>query len=101
MPTGPVNLKTELAVTCPKRSPPVYPFSARTRGEEGQVVLRVELDEEGRLQTARVETSSGSPRLDTAALAAVKTWRCTPASRDGAPARAVALQSFVFKLEGR
>jgi protein TonB len=65
------------------------------------VVLWVELDEQGRVMTARVDTRSGSARLDDAALAAVKTWRCTPATRDGAPVRAIALQPFVFSLEGR
>lgn len=100
-PAGPVRLVTELAVTCPKRSPPEYPLVSRRMGEEGRVVLLVELDEQGRMSTARIETSSGFRRLDNAALAAVKIWRCTPAVRDGAPVRAVALQPFVFKLEGR
>jgi protein TonB len=62
------------------------------------VVLRVELDEQGRISNAEVATSSGSPRLDEAALNAVKEWRCTAARRDGVPARAVALQPFNFKL---
>ena len=98
---GRVRLETELAVTCPRRSPPAYPLVSRRMGEQGRVVLLVELDEQGRMSTARVETSSGSKRLDDAALSAIKIWRCTPAMRDGAPVRAVALQPFVFKLEGR
>ena len=101
MPAGPVRLASELAVTCPKRSAPEYPMMSRRMGEEGRVVLWVELDEQGRMSTARVETSSGFKRLDNAALAAVKTWRCAPAVRDGVPVRAVALQPFIFKLEER
>ena len=100
-PPEPVRLVTELAVSCPKRTPPVYPAASRRMGEEGRVVLWVELDEQGRVNAARVETRSGSERLDDAALAAVKTWQCTPATRDGAPVRAIALQPFVFNLEGR
>lgn len=96
---GPVALGAELAVTCPERSAPAYPPLSRRRGEEGKVVLRVELDEEGRVSTARVATASGFPRLDEAALAAVKTWRCNPARRDGQPVRAVALQPFKFVLQ--
>jgi protein TonB len=63
------------------------------------VVLRVELDEQGNVSSARVATASGFARLDEAALAAVKTWRCIPARRDGQPARAVALQPFKFVLQ--
>jgi protein TonB len=100
-PLQPVQLTTELSVACPERTPPVYPAASRRMGEEGRVVLWVELDEQGRVNATRVDKSSGSSRLDDAALAAVKTWRCTPATRDGMPVRAVALQPFLFILEGR
>lgn len=100
-PVGPLTLSTELAVACPTRSAPVYPPLSRRLGEEGKVVLRVELDEQGNVGSARVAAASGFARLDEAALAAVKTWRCNPAHRDGKPVRAVALQPFKFVLEGR
>jgi len=100
-PAGQVDLATELSVVCPHRAPPAYPALARRLGESGRVVLRVELDEAGRVVAARVETSSGHARLDEAALAAVRTWRCEPALRAGQPVRAVALQPFNFILEGR
>ncbi|MBP9653886.1 MAG: energy transducer TonB [Rhodocyclaceae bacterium] len=98
-PAGPVSLGTELAVACPERSAPAYPPLSRRQGEEGKVVLRVELDEQGNVSAARVATSSGFARLDEAALAAVKAWRCTPARRDGQPVRAVAMQPFKFVLQ--
>jgi protein TonB len=100
-PTGPVTLSAELSMSCPERTPPAYPPLSRRMGEEGKVVLRVEMDEQGVVSMARVATGSGFPRLDEAALAAVKTWRCTPARRDGQPVRAVALQPFKFILDGR
>lgn len=100
MPMGPVALSSELAVACPERMPPRYPSISRRLGEEGTVVLRVELDEHGNIVLARISTSSGLARLDEAALAAVKTWRCTPAMRDGRPVRATALQPFKFVLQG-
>lgn len=99
-PAGAVTLSSELSVTCPERRPPAYPPFSRRLGEEGKVVLRVELDEQGSVSAARVATASGFARLDEAALAAVKTWRCTPAQRDGQPVRAVALQPFKFVLQG-
>lgn len=99
LPAGPVALSAELSVACPERSAPAYPAQSRRFGEEGTVVLRVELDETGRVAVARVSSSSGHARLDEAALAAVRTWRCTPAQRNGQPVRAVALQPFRFVLQ--
>lgn len=100
LPAGPVALSSELSVTCPERSAPPYPALSRRLGEAGVVILRVELSETGHVATARVSTSSGHARLDEAALAAVRTWRCTPASRNGQPVRAVALQPFNFVMQG-
>jgi protein TonB len=99
-PAAPLTLTGELSVACPERTPPRYPPLSRRMGEEGTVVLRVELDEHGKVCAARVSGSSGFTRLDDAALTAVRTWRCTPAQRDGLPVRAVALQPFKFILQG-
>jgi protein TonB len=96
----PVSLGGELSVACPERTPPHYPPASRRIGEEGTVVLHVELEETGLVAQARVQISSGHPRLDEAALSAVHSWRCTAAQRDGRPVRAVALQPFKFVLQG-
>ena len=61
--------------------------------------LKVELDESGRIDRITIVSSSGSPRLDEAARAAIASWRCRPAQHDGQPVRAVALQSLAFVLE--
>ena len=100
VPAKPVTMSGELAVACPERSAPAYPIPSRRMGEEGTVVLRVELDEAGRVAAARVQAGSGHARLDDAALAAVRAWRCNPAQRNGQPVRAVALQPFKFVLQG-
>lgn len=100
LPPGPVALSSELSVACPERSAPAYPAQSRRLGETGVVVLRVELSETGNVALARVDRSSGYSRLDDAALSAVRTWRCTPATRNGHPVRAVALQPFNFILQG-
>ncbi len=96
---GPVTLPSELSLACPQRSVPNYPAVSRRKGEQGQVKLRVELDETGRITAVKVEASSGYKRLDEAGIAAVKTWRCNPAMRDGQAVRALALQPFDFILE--
>jgi len=100
-PLQPVMLSGELSVSCPERSPPDYPTLAKRMNEQGKVVLRVELGEDGRVANATVKTSSGYQRLDAAALNAVKMWRCKPVVRNGVAARAVALQPFSFILEER
>ena len=101
LPAEPVSLTSDLSVSCPVRTAPTYPALARRMGEEGEVVLRVELSEGGQIASVRVATSSGFSRLDEAALAAIKNWRCHAAQREGQPVRAVAIQPFKFSLEGR
>lgn len=100
-PAQPVMMSSELSLACPQRPPPDYPANSRRLGEQGQVKLKVELDETGRVTSASVAESSGYKRLDAAGLAAVKSWRCNAATRDGKAVRAVALQPFDFILEGR
>lgn len=101
MPSQPVVLASELSVSCPVREPPYYPAQSVRLNEQGRVVLRVEMGEDGRVSSAEVKTPSGFPRLDAAAVSAVKTWRCKPVIRNGVAVPAVALQPFVFVLEGR
>jgi protein TonB len=98
--TGPVTLSSELSVFCPKLTAPIYPPISRRAGEEGKVELRVELDENGRIDNVKIVNSSGYERLDEAALTAVKSWQCNPSLRNGQPVRAVALQPFNFVLQG-
>lgn len=100
LPAGPVVLGGELSVVCPTRQPPAYPSLSRRLGETGKVVLRVTLDEQGKVLKAAVDRSSGFSRLDEAALATVQNWRCTPAQRNGQAVAAIALQPFNFVLEG-
>jgi protein TonB len=95
----PVTLTEELSVSCPGRTPPLYPALSRRLREQGEVLLRVELDEQGRVSAARIEKPSGAQRLDDAALAAVRGWRCNPTLREGRPVRAIALQPFNFVLQ--
>lgn len=100
LPAGPVALNGELALSCPERSAPDYPLASRRRNETGTTMLHVELDPTGQIAAASILESSGSPRLDEAALAAVRRWRCAPPLRDGHAVRATARQAFKFVLQG-
>ncbi len=61
---------------------PDYPPRARARRIEGQVMLEVILDREGRIEDD-VRVLRSIPELDDAAIAAVRQWRFRPA-RDAA-----------------
>ncbi|MEQ1526900.1 MAG: energy transducer TonB [Gallionella sp.] len=98
LPSEPEMLSNELAVMCTNRTVPYYPLASKRLNEQGKAILRVELSEEGKVSNATVKKSSGFARLDDAALAAVKTWRCKPAMQKGVAVTATALQSFNFSL---
>jgi protein TonB len=78
--------------------PPVYPETARRRGQQGRVLLQVNVSAEGLPVTVSVAQSSGYPSLDAAALTAVQRWRFVPATRAGAPVAASAEVPVRFRL---
>jgi protein TonB len=65
--------------------PPIYPLESRRRHEQGTVVLALMLSLDGLVSDISIARSSGSDRLDQAALAAVRKWRWAPTIRDGQP----------------
>ena len=79
---------------------PAYPALSRRMGEEGRVMVRLLVDTSGRVDRAEVRASSGSSRLDQAALAAVRAWRFAPPRRDGEPVMAWVTVPIQFSLEG-
>jgi protein TonB len=58
---------------------PAYPGISRRLGETGTVRLRVHVGADGRTLEVVVQASSGHPRLDESAAAAVSRWRFVPA----------------------
>ena len=62
---------------------PTYPNMSKRLGEQGTVVLRVLVKADGNAGEVEVKSSSSYPRLDQAAIDAVKTWRFNPAKIDG------------------
>ena len=57
------------------RPAPTYPMTARRRGSEGEVVLQVDVDQDGRPRRVAILRSSGDPQLDGAAALAIEQWR--------------------------
>ena len=62
-----------------------YPEISRRLGEEGTTTVTFRITTEGTVKDPRILTSSGSDRLDQAALACVATWRYEPALKEGIP----------------
>lgn len=77
---------------------PAYPERARRRGEQGRVLLRVDVTPDGVPSAVTVAQSSGYSSLDAAAREAVRQWRFVPATRGGRPVAAVALLPILFRL---
>lgn len=73
------------ALSIVQRVVPKYPFASMRTGEQGAAVVRVRVDELGRVVDVKIGRSSGFSRLDRAALDAVRKWKFTPAARGSAP----------------
>jgi protein TonB len=78
---------------------PVYPALSRRLGEAGRVVLRVLIDDKGLPRQIAVQQSSGYPRLDSAALDAMRDARFKPYTENGAALPVWAPAPIAFDLE--
>lgn len=77
---------------------PPYPWSARRRGREGRVVIRLDVDHLGRPVAVAVAESSGEPALDHAACDTLWQWRLQPALQDGVAVKGTLLVPIRFEL---
>lgn len=77
---------------------PEYPLLSRRLGEAGRVLLRVFVNAEGDAERVELAQSSGSSRLDHAALAAVRRWRFEPAKEGPLPVACWVQVPIVFDL---
>ena len=63
--------------------PPDYPRMSKRLGEQGKVVVKVLIGEDGRAQKVERLTTSGFERLDKSAMEAAMRWRYVPGKRGG------------------
>ena len=82
-------------------APPLltYPRASRELGEQGSVLLRVLVDEQGRPIEIQVAKSSGYPRLDQQAVQAMRAARFKPHVEDGVARRMWVRTPQTFILE--
>ncbi|TXI84734.1 MULTISPECIES: energy transducer TonB [unclassified Cupriavidus] len=100
-PAPPVNAAPRAVgigeIQCSQPSP-TYPRQSIRLNETGTTMVRVTIDEGGRIAKSSISSSSGSSRLDDAALEAVRRMRCQPYTDNGRPISVTAVQPINFVL---
>ncbi|MGH7080449.1 MAG: energy transducer TonB [Acetobacteraceae bacterium] len=79
-------------------APPGYPPLAVRDGEEGSVILRVQIAADGSATAVEIFRTSGYPLLDRAAQRAVGHWHFVPARRAEIPVPSTMLVKIRFVL---
>ena len=78
---------------------PAYPPAAAREGVTGTSTLALLVGADGRVSSARIEHSSGSRVLDSAALNALSLCKFKPATNNGVPEAGWARLAFVWTLD--
>lgn len=101
--TSPVITEPVSTITTPKivrASKPDYPAASIRLGEEGTTGLRLYITENGRVADVELASSSGSLRLDQAAIKHAKAnWKFSPCTENGAAVACWHQTRLVWKIE--
>jgi protein TonB len=89
---------TKVPATARRRPAAEYPRAARREGIEGFVVVRLRVDETGRVVDAVVTEAVPPGVFDESALRAARTYRYEPAQVAGRPVPDTLEQRIVFRL---
>ncbi|WP_175724539.1 energy transducer TonB [Burkholderia ambifaria] len=95
-----------MQVSAPKNVPtlqcnfvkPDYPSMSRRRGESGTAYVHFVVGVTGKIESVELQKSSGYPRLDDAALDAMRSTTCRPYIENGQAIRAARTQPYNFGL---
>ena len=79
------------------KTEPEYSEEARRAKYQGTVVLRIEIDQQGRPRNPKVLQSLGLG-LDERAVETVLKWKFKPATQDGKPVVSIATIEVSFRL---
>ncbi|MCE0524189.1 MAG: energy transducer TonB [Methylacidiphilales bacterium] len=82
-----------------RNPPPVYPEDSREAREQGIVILLVTVSASGKPTQISLQQSSHYPRLDRAALDAVRDWKFRPASLGGVTIESQVAVPVRFELQ--
>jgi protein TonB len=75
-----------------------YPEAARREGQEGRAIIKICVNQQGKIDSADVATSSGFPELDEAAIKVAKAYRFKPATSEGKPVSSCPTLPVKFEL---
>ena len=78
---------------------PQYPSMARRRGWEGTVLLRVFVNDLGKVDEITINQSSGHSTLDRAAIKTVMKWQFEPAAKNDKNISSTIIIPIEFKLK--
>jgi TonB family protein len=79
-----------------KKTQPEYPPIARQLKIAGKVEVDVTIGPDGNVENVKI--LSGNAMLTSAVVSAVKKWKFTPFTQDGAATKAMAMLEFDFKM---
>ena len=100
--TNSTPLKTGVSISASyakNNSKPEYPTVSRRLNEQGTVVLKVLVKEDGTAGLVEIKNSSGFPLLDESAKNAVYEWHFNPATIDGKAINEIYILSIPFILK--
>lgn len=102
-PTKTAVRRDEPPVALNAETPVRYPAALYQQRISGTVLLRLFVDERGKVVTdsSKIQESSGYPALDSAALAAVPKFQYAPALRNGVPIATLFTQPIHFRHPDR
>jgi len=94
--------ENDVPVAINSESPFQYPADLYDQGVEGEVRLRLFVDDMGRVhpESTTVASSSGTPALDSAAVRGAALLRFAPAHKDGQAIGSAFYQPVVFRRGG-
>jgi len=78
---------------------PIYPRECIRKGQQGEVILLVQVSADGDVLSVEVQQSSGHRLLDRAAVKSVERLRFVPATRDGVPVSSTLELPLLYQLE--
>ncbi len=78
---------------------PVYPFSAKSKGIEGRVMLRFVVDENGYVNNPEIIESEPAGMFEESALAAIVKYRFRPAMLGKEPVKCIVNLPIGFRLD--
>jgi TonB family protein len=95
----PIQMQWEEAPRLLQMVTPIYPDSARRAGIDGQVNLRITVDEQGFVTDAEVVSARPAGLFEEAAVSAILQWVFEPARSGGRPIKVQMGQQINFSLK--